>query len=83
MIDDYFSTADLPTSSLLFAIGFPLIKLEKINHNKFNFVFEKTNSLENTVQSFQCGEEMFIVPNNLLNAHKHLKQLLWTQKQQC
>lgn len=70
------SISDLPQATFLYAMGVPLIGIERVDDRRSEFCFERVEGLEELLVAFASGREILMVPSRLLASHKHLKSLL-------
>jgi len=75
-----YNTTCIQQGSFLYASGIPLVGIEKIDNNRSEFCFERTENIEELLMAFASGRELLIVPSRLLASYKHLKSLLWNQR---
>ncbi len=71
-----FSTADLNIASLLVALNYRLIDLDRSNGKRVRFCFAQEAGLEETVEAF-WNDSLQVSPQKLFNAQKNLKARLY------
>jgi len=75
-----YNTADLLISVWLNYSDIPLVGVEKIDDNKCEFCFKRTDNLEELLMVFASNQEVPCNPARLLASYKHCKSLLFNKR---
>lgn len=70
-IDDTFSSSDLCLCSYL-NISYPIIEISKVNESKYEFVFNNSSELQNSISNFY-NDLACVNPVTFFNSIKSLK----------
>jgi len=73
-----YRTTDLAISSYL-AISFKIISCEKLEGNRFEFVFEKTKELENHLENY-FNNSAKVSPIAYFNSIKSIKSRIYSER---
>ena len=73
-----YSTDSFILASLLLAESCRLLEVEKSNPQRANFIFEKTEKLDNLIKKF-WAYEAFVEVHRYFNSQRDLKQILHGQ----
>jgi signal transduction protein with GAF and PtsI domain len=74
---EFWTTHDLGCASALVSLGYKLITLEKSNIKKVQFIFLRTDEIENTVAAYWANQ-LKINPQSFFNSIKMIKNQIYS-----
>ena len=73
----YFATFDIGLACVLLSLGFILDSLGKTNPRKVQFIFQRTDSLDEAIQAY-WNKSLRLEPQSVLTNLKFLKNRLYS-----
>lgn len=74
------TVSDLGLSSLLLALQFQLVGLERVNEKRVNFIFTHAEGIDRVIGDFWADVEISVSVQSLFNCQKVLKNRLYAFK---
>lgn len=73
--------SDLGLASLLVALHFQVVGMERVNEKRVSFLFAQAEGIEKIISDFWADAEIAVPIQSLFNNQKLLKNRLYTFKQ--